>query len=74
MGYLSAEQALADFAVLVEHLEGVYNISKVISFGGRLVLILVKYIKFYLVAGHELTMYVMRFIIEKTLCSYTYGN
>lgn len=34
MGYLSAEQALADFAVLIEHLNGVYNISKVISFGG----------------------------------------
>ena len=35
MGYLSAEQALADYAILIQSLKEVYNITKVISFGGR---------------------------------------
>lgn len=33
--YLSAEQALADFAVLVQSLKEQYKINKVVSFGGR---------------------------------------
>lgn len=34
MGYLTAEQALADFAVLTEKLKSDYKIKKVIAFGG----------------------------------------
>jgi dipeptidyl-peptidase-2 len=34
MGYLTAEQALADYAVLISRLRARYSISKVISFGG----------------------------------------
>ena len=37
ISYLSAEQALADFAVLIQHLRTVQytGINKVIAFGGR---------------------------------------
>lgn len=35
MGYLSVEQALADYAVVVEGIRTEFNIAKVISFGGR---------------------------------------
>ena len=35
MGYLTAEQAIADFAVLTEKLKSDYKIKKVIAFGGR---------------------------------------
>lgn len=35
MGYLSAEQALADYAVLIAKLRTEFSISKVICFGGR---------------------------------------
>ena len=35
MAYLTAEQALADYAVLISRLKDQYSISKVISFGGR---------------------------------------
>ena len=35
MGYLTAEQALADYALLIESLKEEYDITKVISFGGR---------------------------------------
>jgi pimeloyl-ACP methyl ester carboxylesterase len=34
MGFLTAEQALADYAVLISRLRTQYSISKVISFGG----------------------------------------
>lgn len=34
MGYLNAEQALADYAVLISRLRAQYSISKIISFGG----------------------------------------
>lgn len=36
MGYLSADQALADFAILTEKLKVDYKIKKTIAFGGRL--------------------------------------
>ena len=36
MGFLTAEQALADYAVLISRLRAQYSITKVISFGGRL--------------------------------------
>ena len=35
MGYLTAEQALADYAVLIARLRSQYDIYKIISFGGR---------------------------------------
>ena len=36
IGYLSVEQALGDFAVLVKEIRRSYKIAKVVSFGGRL--------------------------------------
>ena len=38
MGYLAVEQALADYAVLVQQLKETYQITNVVALGGRSVL------------------------------------
>ena len=38
MGYLAVEQALADYAVLVQQLKETYQITDVVALGGRSVL------------------------------------
>ena len=58
MGYLSVEQALADYAVLIQYLKKEYSLNRVIAVGGR-----------YVYPSHPVTFYyVPNFIVAMVVC------